>query len=108
MVISRSPVVLSDFFEKDIPQVIQGFPQLQGIHQGLAAPILAVQPDQAFTPDQKRGHTFVIDPDPGQVPAIAQEKRPTEDVRDLKDMLVHLVHLLPPARSGIDFFGEIR
>ncbi len=74
--------------------MVQGFPELQGIHQGLAASIFPVQPDQAFAPDQKRGDSVAIDPDPGKIPTVAQEKRPTEDVRDLKDMLIHSVHLL--------------
>ena len=90
--------------------MVQRFPKLQGIYQGLAASVFLIKPAQTFTLDQESGNAFAIafDPDPGEIPAIAQEKRPTEDVRDLKDMLVHLLHLLPPAKSGIDFFGEIR
>ena len=79
--------------------MVQGFPELQGIDQGLAASIVPVQPDQAFTPDQKCGHLIAIDSDPGQVPAVAQEKRPTEDIRDLKEMLIHSIHLPSPRRS---------
>ena len=90
--------------------MIQRFPELQGIHQGLvedpesvigAASLFPVQLDQAFTTDQKCGDSVaspvtlcVIEFDPGQVPAVAQEKRTTEDIRDFKDMLVHSVHLL--------------
>ncbi|MDY7036204.1 MAG: hypothetical protein SV375_08605, partial [Thermodesulfobacteriota bacterium] len=68
--------------------MIQRFPELQRINQGLAAPIFPVQPDQ------KRGDSVTVDLDPGQVPALTQEKRPTEDIRNLKDMCVHSVHLL--------------
>ena len=85
--------------------MVQRLPKLQRIYQGLAASIVPVQSDQAFTPDQKRGHTVAIDLDPGQIPAVAQEKRPTEDIRDLKNMLVHSVHLLS---FFIAFLGRYR
>jgi hypothetical protein len=76
--------------------VIQGLAELQRIHQGLAASILPIKLVETFALDQERGNLFAIavHPDPAQISSIAQEKRPTEDIRDLKDMLIHSIHLL--------------
>ena len=81
--------------------MVQRFPQLQGVDQCLAVSVFLIKPAQAFTSDQESGNPLAVTfhPDPGQVPAIAQEKRPTEDVRDLKDMLVHSILLLPQATA---------
>ena len=76
--------------------MVQGLPELQGIDQGLAASVFLIKPAKPLAPDQESGNPFAITfhPDPGEIPAIAQEKCPTEDVRDFKDMFVQSIHLL--------------
>jgi hypothetical protein len=86
--------------------MVQSLSKLQRVHQGLAASVFPVKPDQAFTPDQESGDFVAIDLDPGQIPAIAQEKRPSEDIRDLKDMLVHSFTSFLPLKAGLIFSGR--
>jgi len=66
--------------------VIQRFPKLQRIDQGLAVSILFVQPVQAFTDNQKRSDSLAIipEPDPVQLSTPTQKKRSSKNIRGLK------------------------
>jgi len=66
--------------------VVQRFPKLQRVDQGLAVSILFVQLIQAFTGNQKRSDSFAIIPNPDttQFSTPAQKKRPSKYVRGLK------------------------
>ena len=77
--------------------MVQGFPELQGINQGLTVSVFLIKLVQAFAPDLEGGNALAIvfDPDAAQIPAMAQEKCPTENVCDFQNMLIQYVHLLP-------------
>ncbi len=70
--------------------MIQRFPELKRIDQGLAGSVFLVKPIQSLTLDQKSGNLFAVPvhPDPAQIPAIAQEECPTEDVRDFQHVFI--------------------
>lgn len=65
--------------------MIKRFPELQGINKGLAVSILLVKSVQILAPDHKRGNplSVILDPDPVEVAALAQEESPSIDVRGL-------------------------
>lgn len=58
---------------------------MDGVHQGLAGPVFMIEPVKIVTADLKGGNTSgrVLDPDPTQITALAQEKGPDEDIRGL-------------------------
>jgi hypothetical protein len=74
--------------------VVQGFPQLKGVHKGLARPVFPVQFEKAFAPDFEGHDPFAIpfDPQVQKISSLAQEKRPPEDVRGFK-MLQNITSL---------------
>ena len=63
--------------------MVQRFPKLQRIDQGMAVSILFVQSIQTFTGNQKRGNSFAIipKPDPAQLATSAQKECPSKNVR---------------------------
>jgi hypothetical protein len=71
--------------EQHISQQIQRVSQLHRVHQGLAAPVLMVKPVKVIPADLKGRDTprRVLDPDPVQAAALAQEKRADKNVRRL-------------------------
>ncbi len=77
--------------------MVQRFPKLQRIDQSLAVSILFVQPIQAFTGNQKRSDSLaiILEADPAQLTTLAQKKRPSKNVRDLKAVGFQVSHLLP-------------
>jgi hypothetical protein len=76
--------------------MIQRFPKLQRIDQGLTVSILFVQSIQAFTANQKRSDSFAIvaEPDPAQLSTPAQKECPSKNVRGLKTVYLQVAHLL--------------
>jgi hypothetical protein len=104
--ISRSPLLGSQFFKKDVSQMVQRFPELQRIDQGLTRPVIPIQLVQILAGDQKRGNpsAIVADPHITQITAVAQKERSSEDVRRLKAVGFQASHLL----SVLDFFWKIR
>jgi len=76
--------------------VVQRFPKLQWVDQGLTVSILFVQLIQAFTGNQKRSDSFAIipEPDPAQLTTPAQKERPSKNVRGLKAVGFQMSHLL--------------
>jgi len=66
--------------------MVQGFPELHRIDQGLAGPIFPVQLVQVLAGDQERGDPFsvVAYADLCQITAACQQKRTSEDVRGFK------------------------
>jgi hypothetical protein len=69
---------------------------LQGIDQGLAGPVVAVQLVQARARDQKRRYrsSVVLDPDPAQITPVAQKERTPEDICGLKAAFHKKIHPL--------------
>jgi len=105
--ISRSPLLGSQFFKKDISQMVQRFPKLQRIDQGLARPVIPVQLVQILAGDQKRSNpsAVVADPHIAQITAVAQKERSSKNVGGLKAVGFQVSHLLSacPVFSGVDF-----
>ena len=86
--------------------MVQRFPKLQRINQGLAVSILLVQFIQAPAGEQERGNPFAIVPevDPAQLTTPAQKKRSSKNVRGLKAVGFQVSHLLPfPITLGLIF-----
>jgi len=86
--------------------MVQRFPKLERIDQGLAVSILFIQSIQAFTGNQKRSNSFAITPeaDPAQLSTPAQKKRSSKNVRGLKAACFQGFHLLPfSITSGLIF-----
>ena len=81
--------------------MVQRFPKLQRIDQGLAVSILFVQLIQPPAGEQERGNRFAIVPeaDPTQLTASAQKKRSSKNIRGLKAVAFQVSHLL----SVLDF-----
>jgi len=77
--------------------MVQRFPKLQRIDQGLAVSILFVQPVQAFTGNQKRSDSLAISPeaDPAQLTTPAQKECPSKNIRGFKAVGFQVTHLLP-------------
>jgi hypothetical protein len=75
----------SQLVKQDIFQVIERFPKLQGIDQGLAVSVVDIQPVQVFAFNQKADNPAVIliKPHLYQTPATAQIKGSTEQIRRL-------------------------
>jgi hypothetical protein len=92
--------------------VVQRFPKLQRVDQGLTVSILFVQSIQAFTGNQKRSNSFAIipKPDPAQLSPPAQKECPSKNVRGLKAACFQVSHLLSVRRRRIDldFSGKMR
>ena len=65
--------------------MVQRFPELQRIHQGLTIAILFIKFVQTMAPDKESGYPFavILDTDPAQIPTLTQEKRSPEDIRGL-------------------------
>jgi hypothetical protein len=66
--------------------MVQRFPELQRIDQGLPVSVLFVQAIQTLTGNQKRSDSFAIipEPDPVQLSTLAQKKRYSKNVGGLK------------------------
>jgi hypothetical protein len=66
--------------------MVQRFPKLQRIDQGLAVSILFVQFIQTPAGEQERGNPFAIAPeaDLAQFTTCAQKKRTSKNIRGLK------------------------
>ncbi|CAB1062711.1 hypothetical protein D1BOALGB6SA_7493 [Olavius sp. associated proteobacterium Delta 1] len=77
--------------------MVQRFPELQRIDQGLAVSILFVQSIQTFTSNQKRSNplSIVSKPDPAQLTTPTQKERSSKNVRGLKAVGFQVPHLLP-------------
>jgi hypothetical protein len=103
---SFSPLLVAQFVEHHVAQMIQGFSQLNRIDQGPAGPVVAVQPVQVLSRDQKRGDrpAVVSDPHPVQPAAHAQQKRALEQIGDFNGAL----HKSLTSFQLIDFYGEMR
>jgi hypothetical protein len=76
--------------------MVQRFPKLQRIDQGLAVSILLIQSIQACTGNQKRSDSSAIvpEPDPAQLTTSAQKECPSKNVRGLKAVGFQYHHLL--------------
>jgi hypothetical protein len=76
--------------------MVQRFPKLQRIDQGLAVSILLIQSIQACTGNQKRSDSSAIipEPDPAQLSPPAQKKCPSKYVRGFKAGCFQMSHLL--------------
>jgi hypothetical protein len=83
--------------------MVQRFPELQWIDQGLAVSILFVQLIQASPGEQEGGNRFtppvtlrviVPEPDPAQFTTPAQKECPSKNVRGLKADFIQINHLL--------------
>ena len=87
--------------------MVQRFPELQRVDQGLAVSILFVNLIQTPAGEQERGNPLTISPeaDPAQLTTPAQKIRSSKNIRGLKAVGFHLSHLLSacPAFSGVDF-----
>jgi len=81
--------------------VVQRFPKLQWVDQGLAVSVLLIQRIQAPAGEQERSYRFTIAPeaDPTQLSTPAQKECPSKNVRGLKAAFFQVSHLL----SGLDF-----
>jgi hypothetical protein len=68
--------------------MVQRFPELQRVDQGLAVSILFIQLIQAPPGEQERGNPFTIAPeaDPAQLTTPAQKKCPSKNIRGLKSV----------------------
>jgi hypothetical protein len=96
--------------------MVQRFPKLQRIDQGLAVSILFIQSIQAFTGNQKRSNSFAIipEPHPAQLSTPAQKKCPSKNIRGLKAVGFQVSHLLSVRRRlahrriDLDFSGKMR
>jgi len=55
------------------------------VYQGLTGPVFVIEPVQIIAADLKGGNASgrILDPDPAQITAFAQEERTDEDVRGL-------------------------
>ena len=88
--------------------MIQGFPELQGINQGLAAPVFPVQPVKVFAPDHKGCNllSVILDSDPAEISAHTKEKCSPEDVCGLQAVLFHVFtsSLSTEALAQVDSF----
>ena len=77
--------------------MVQRFPEVQRIDQGLAVSILLIQFIQAPAGEQETGNRFAIAPeaDSAQLSTPAQKKRSSKNVRGLKAACFQVSHLLP-------------
>jgi hypothetical protein len=84
--IIASPLVFAQLIEHHVPQVIQRFSKLHWVDQGTAGPVVAVQPVQILSRDQKCGNApaVVSDPHPVKPGAHAQQKCPSKKVCGLQ------------------------
>jgi hypothetical protein len=69
------------------------------VHQSLAGPIFVIEPVQIVAANLKGGNASgrILDPDPAQITALAQEERTDENIRGLV-MLGDGGHLLFPKK----------
>jgi len=96
--------------------VVQRFPKLQRIDQGLAVSILFVQLIQVPAGEQERGNRFAIVPeaDSAQLTTSAQKKRSSKNIGGLKAVGFQVSHLLSVRRRlahrriDLDFSGKMR
>jgi len=97
--------VVAQFIKKDVPQVVQGFSELEGVDRGLAVPVLKLQSLKLFAFDQETCKPWVLllKSYLEQSPAIAKKIRPSKQVCRLHSAPHIVVHLLPL----IDFLWEI-
>jgi len=80
--------------------MIQRFPELQRIDQGLPVPILLIQLVQASAGEQERGNPSAIssEADPAQLTAPTQKIRSSKNIRGLKTVCFQVSHLLSVRR----------
>ena len=80
---------------------------MQRIDPGFTAPVCPVQTVEVFTLDQKQGNAFavVLDPDTGQITAVAKQIRTSKNIRDFKLLDCQKI---TPFHRWIAFFREIR
>jgi hypothetical protein len=85
--------------------VVQRFPKLQRVDQGLTVSILFVQAIQAPAGELEAGNSSAVVPeaDPAQLTTPAQKKRSSKNVRGLKAVGFQVSHLL-----SLDFSWEFR
>jgi hypothetical protein len=76
-----SHLVVPKGFKQDISQLVQGFPELQRVDQGLAVDISPVVPVQVFPLEHEACDLPTAEPDICQIPAHAHEERTPEDIR---------------------------
>ncbi|CAB1065846.1 hypothetical protein D1BOALGB6SA_10645 [Olavius sp. associated proteobacterium Delta 1] len=76
--------------------MVQRFPELQRIDQGLAVSILFIKLIQAPAGEQERGNPFTIVPkaDSVQLTTSAQKKRSSKNIRGLNAVGFQINHLL--------------
>jgi hypothetical protein len=79
-------LILSQFGEQNVPQVVQRFPELDRVHLGMTVDVSLVVPVKIGSSEVEHGNLSAVcfKPDCGKVAAHAQVKRPSEDVRGLK------------------------
>jgi len=101
-----SPLCLSQFVEHHVAQVVQRFSQLHRVDQGSAGAVVAVQPVQVRTGDQKGCDpaAVVADLDLFQSAATAQQKCTLEQISHFDGTL----HKGFTSFQMLDFFGEMR
>jgi hypothetical protein len=75
MAIFFSPLVLAQFSEHHVPQMVQTLSELNRVDQGAAAAVVAVQPVQILAGDQKRSNAPAVGPDPYVCQAAAAGKQ---------------------------------
>ena len=77
--------------------MVQRFPKLQRIDQGLAVSILLIQLIESPAGEQEAGNRFAVVPeaDSAQLTTCAQKKRSSKNVRGLKAVGFQVSHLLP-------------
>ena len=83
--------------------MVQRFPELQRIDQGLAVSILFVQLIQVRAGEQERGYWFTIAPevDPTQLSTPAQKECPSKNISCLKAAWFQVSHLLSVDRGVV-------
>jgi hypothetical protein len=101
-----SPLMVAQFVEHHIPQMVQALSQLNRVDQGPAGPVVAVVAGQVGPGDQKGCDcpAVVSDPDFVQPGAHAQQKCALEQIGDFNGTF----QKDPTSFQLIVFFGEMR
>jgi hypothetical protein len=78
--------MFSQVCKQDVPQVVQRFSELDRVHQSMTAHIGFVMSVQIVSTEVEHGDLLAacLEPDGGEIPAHAQVKCASEDVRGLK------------------------
>jgi hypothetical protein len=101
-----SPLLVAQLRKHHVPQMVQRFAKLNRIDQGTTGPVIAVQPVQVGTGDQKRGDlpAVVSDLHLVQPCAHAQQKYAFKQIGDFNGTFQKVL----TSFQLIDFFGEMR